>query len=388
MTQAMGSNSKVGYEIETAFGVVNASPALKTLYFTNESIGEKINQITSQVIRSNRNPTKPVRGNRDVSGAISTELAPGLGTLLRAALGANTTTGAGSPYTHTIKVGALPSLMFEKAFTDLSLYYLFFGCKINKLSISAKPEGVQAISFDLIGSYMAQALKYDTQSGNFTSGLYATGAGGSSGIIKGDLDGGTSGKLILLGASGNYVDNEALTDSATGAATVDGTLGDTSLDSSWTDPGHSPWDGLSISVLQEGGSSIAYVQSVDVSIENNIDGSAYVIGGGGIRRYVPEGKVKVSGTIRALFESRALYDKAVRKTESSLKCTWSHGTGAGTAGNESLELYVPELYLSAETPVIEGDAGIYYNGPFEAFYDDGAPASSVQIILKNAEATI
>lgn len=387
MTQAMGSNSKVGYEIETVFGVVNAAPALKTLYFISESIGERINQMASQVIRSNRNPTKPVRGNRDVSGSFRTELAPGLGTLLKAALGTSTPAG-GPAYTHTIKVSTLPSLMFEKYFTDLSIGYLFFGCKVNKMTISAKPEGFQDVSFDLIGSYMAQALKYDAQSGNFTVGLYATGAGGSTGIIKGDLDGGTEGKLIILGASENYVNNEAVTDSSTGAATVDGTLGDTSLDSSWTDPGHSPFDGLSIAELQEGGSNIAYVQSVDISVENNIDGSAFVIGGGGIRRYVPEGKARVSGTIKALFESRALYDKAVRKTESSLKCTWSHGTGAGSAGNESLELYVPELYLSAETPVIEGPAGIMYNGPFEAFYDDHADASAIEITLKNAEATI
>lgn len=388
MPQAMGSNSKIGYEVETSFGAVNATPALKTLYFLQESIGEKINQMASQVIRGNRNPTKPVRGQRDVSGSFSTELAPGLGTLLKAALGTSTPSGEVAPYTHTIKVAALPSLMFEKCFTDLGYYYLFFGCKVSRMTIQAKPEGFQNISFDLIGAYQAQALKYQTQSANFTLGLYATGAGGSSGIIKGDLDGGITGTLIILGASGDYVDDEAVTDSGTGAAVADGTLGTASIDGTYTDPGHAPFDGMGIYVMQEGGSDIAYVQSVDVTLDNNVAGDAYVIGGGGIRRYVPEGKVAVSGTLRALFESKALYDKAMRRTETSLKCTWRHGTGAGTAGNESLELFLPEIYLSPETPLIDGPNGLYYNGPFNAFYDNSDQASAIQIILKNAEATI
>lgn len=71
-----------------------------------------------------------------------------------------------------------------------------------------------------------------------------------------------------------------------------------------------------------------------------------------------------------------------------MKIAWTLGTGAGTAGNESLEILIPELKFSKETPVIDGPGGILYKGPFEAYYDNAVEATAIQAILKNAEATI
>lgn len=389
MAQARGSKGRMGYQVETSFATMPTTPDLKLLYFENESLQEKINTITSQIIRDNRNPVAPVRGNRDVSGTINTQLAPNIGTLLRAALGANTTTGSTSPYTHTMKVGDLPSLIVEKGFTDLGKYLLYLGLKISRLNMSARAEGYQAISFDLIGSYEAQALKYDAQSGNFVVGNTVTGGtSANTALIKGDNDGGTSGFLTLINTTGDFQNDEALTDGGTGAATADGTLGGASIDSSYTDPGHAPFDGFSIATLQEGGSDVACIRSVDITVDNDIDGDTYVIGGGGIRRSANEGIVKVSGTISALFENMVMFNKALRFSETSLKLVWKHGTGAGTAGNEYLELLIPELKFSRETPIIEGPRGILYNGPFEAYYADSAQATAIQLILKNASATI
>lgn len=392
MPQAKGSNSYLAFQEETTFSVVPASPALKYIYFNSESLGEKINLVSSQIIRSNRNPTKPVRGNRDVSGSIKTELAPSLGSLLKGVLGAVSTTGAGSPYTHAITIDSeLPSFIFEKGFTDISQYLLYLGCKINKFSLSAKAEGFQDVTFDLAGAYEARALGYDTQSANFTVGKTLTGGTSSAtGLIKGDVDGGTSGTLILINDTGTFANDETITDnnSSPGSAAANGTLGGSPLDSSITDLGHSPFDGFTITTVQEGGSDAAIVTQIELNVENSLDVSNYVIGGGGIRRTVPEAKIKVSGTMTCLFESMATYIKAMRSTESSLKIIYSHGTGAGTAGNEYLEFSIPELFFSKETPVIEGPGGILYQGPFEAFYDNAAGASALQITLKNAEATI
>lgn len=389
MTQAMGSKAQLGYMIETTLGVLPATPALKLLYFNKEGFQEKVATATSAVIRSNRNPTMPTRQNRDVTGSFETELAPSIGTLLRAALGSYTAPGGSAPYTHVIKVGDLPSLIFEKGFTDLTQYLLYLGCKVNKVSLSAKLGGNQTVSFDLMGLYEAQALKYKTQTGNFAVGNTVIGGTSThSGVIKGDNDATATGVLAVMGATGAFQDAEALTDGATGAAVADGILGASPIDSSYTDPGHTPWDGLSIATVEEGGSPIAYLTGVDLTIENNLDGGNYCIGGGGVRRSLPEGKVKVSGTITALFESMALYRKAVAFQETSLKIIWQFGTGAGSAGNESLEILLPEIKFSQETPIVEGDKGILYKGPFEAYYNDSAQASSIQITLKNTEAAL
>ncbi|OPY15246.1 MAG: hypothetical protein A4E66_00165 [Syntrophus sp. PtaB.Bin001] len=392
MPQAKGSNSYLAFQEETTFGVPPSSPALKYLYFVSESLGETINLISSQVIRANRNPTKPVRGNRDVAGSIKTELAPSLGSFLKGALGASTPSGASSPYTHAISVDReLPSFTFEKGFLDLNKYLLFLGCKVNKFSLSAKAEGFQDVSIDFMGSCEAQALAYDTETATFNVGKTLSGVTSlATGLIKGLADAGTTGHLVLINDTGTFQNDEIVADdgSSPGSATANGTLGGVSLDSSISDLGHSPFDGFTISTVQEGGSDIAIVTTIELNIENNLDGSNLVIGGGGIRRSVPEGKIKVSGKVTCLFESMAMYIKAMRSTESSIKLIYQHGTGAGTDGNEYLEFYIPELYFSKETPVIEGPQGILYNGPFEAFYDDAAGASAIQITLKNAEATI
>lgn len=68
-------------------------------------------------------------------------------------------------------------------------------------------------------------LAYDGQSGNFTAGLVLTGTtSGATGLIEADVDGGTTGTLTLSGVVGTFVDNEAITDSSTGAAVVNGNL--------------------------------------------------------------------------------------------------------------------------------------------------------------------
>ncbi len=79
----------------------------------------------------------------------------------------------------------------------------------------------------IVGSFAfnSGALPYDDQSGNFTVGLVVTGGtSGATGKIAVDTDAGTTGTLKLTGVVGTFVDNEAITDSATGAATVNGSL--------------------------------------------------------------------------------------------------------------------------------------------------------------------
>jgi len=156
-----------------------------------------------------------------------------------------------------------------------------------------------------------------------------------------------------------------------------------------TDNGKASFDGFSVATIEEGGSPIAYVTAVDgLTIENNLDGASYVVGGAGERRWLPEGRVRVSGTLRALFESGALYTKALNSTKTSLKVVYQLGTGAGTAGNEYLEISVPELIYQPNAPVIGGAAGVVLELPFEAFYDTDVGASAIKIVVKNTQTSI
>lgn len=65
-------------------------------------------------------------------------------------------------------------------------------------------------------------LLYDGQTGDFTEGLTVTGGtSGATGVIVADHDDGTSGALVLRDVAGTFEDNETITDTSTGSATVD-----------------------------------------------------------------------------------------------------------------------------------------------------------------------
>ena len=68
-------------------------------------------------------------------------------------------------------------------------------------------------------------LDYDGQTANFAEGLTITGAtSGATGVILVDVDAGATGTLTLNNVSGTFENDEIITDTATGSATVNGVL--------------------------------------------------------------------------------------------------------------------------------------------------------------------
>ncbi len=71
----------------------------------------------------------------------------------------------------------------------------------------------------------SKKLAYDGQTVNFTVGLTVTdGTSGATGIILSDTDNGATGMLYLGSVTGTFGTNNALTDSGSGSATINGTL--------------------------------------------------------------------------------------------------------------------------------------------------------------------
>lgn len=78
-------------------------------------------------------------------------------------------------------------------------------------------------------------LPYDAQSANFTVGLTVTGGtSGATGVVVADVDGGATGTLTLANIKGLFVDNELITDTSTGSATVNRALSSLITDAVWT----------------------------------------------------------------------------------------------------------------------------------------------------------
>lgn len=165
------------------------------------------------------------------------------------------------------------------------------------------------------------------------------------------------------------------------------TPGTTSFDSTPTDLGHLGWD-MSEAALLEGGAALSSAAKVAFSIENELDGGNYVVGGNGLRRAIPEGATLIEGVLTGLFESMALVTKAIAFTESSIKASLTRGTGDGSAGNEYIEFLMEELIYGMAIPLIAGPKGILIELPFSAFYDNGSAGSALQTTLKNTQAVI
>ena len=132
--------------------------------------------------------------------------------------------------------------------------------------------------------------------------------------------------------------------------------------------------------LTEGGSSIANVRSLSLTIGNNLDTNNYVVGGSGVRGSLPEGKCTVAGTITTLFENTTLLTKALNSTETAIVATL-------TSGSYSLELDIGELIYGFRSPGIPGPQGILVSLDFTGYYDDDADASAIKATLVNGTAT-
>lgn len=75
------------------------------------------------------------------------------------------------------------------------------------------------------GRRAVATLAYDTQTVNFTVGNILTGGtSGATARIVADSDSGTTGTLSLIDVDGVFVDNEIITDGASGSATANGTV--------------------------------------------------------------------------------------------------------------------------------------------------------------------
>lgn len=315
MAQQRGSNVKLIIDTEVTYKTA-PTPDGSVLPYKSESIGLNRELVSSETIRTGRQPQAPVRGNVNVSGDINFELSPQYGRLFKHVFGNYGVAGGSAPYTHTYKIGDLPvGLMIEKQFTDLAAvkYFQYNGCKVNSFKLSARGQGMIPCSVSIIGAK-------ETESG-------------------------------------------------------------TAHDSSCTDLGHTPFDGFEASI-NRGGSPLATVTEIDLSLENDLDADTYVMDGTGQRYSLPEGKAKVSGNVKCLFLDTTLYDLAVAHTETTLEVHFTKGTGTGaSAGNEKMSFYMDECIFKPASPKVSGPKGLLVELGFEAYYNDDADSSALRMVL-------
>lgn len=159
-----------------------------------------------------------------------------------------------------------------------------------------------------------------------------------------------------------------------------------SLDSDPTDWGHDPFDAFEATLL-EGGSTIATVYELEFEGDNDVKGKP-TIGSLGVVSSLNAGTYILQGTLKAMFDSATLYNKAINDTETSLKLTLTKGTGDGTAGNEKVIFEIQELVYEPKTPAIAGPEGVEVELAFKGYYINGSNASAIRAEFYNTQASV
>jgi len=320
MAQQQGSNTKLLYQSEPIFKQVPVNADAMVLPFTSESLKKSRNLISSKTIRSGRNPQMPVRGNVEVGGDISFEMSHQYGKMLHLALGSYVAVSGES-------VGMAAG----------TAKHTFKIGTLPSFTVEKQFPDLDTAKYFQYSGCRVNSLKVDIK---------------SEGFIECSAS--------LMGARE--------------------TIANSSFDAAPVDLGHTPFDGFEVA-LTDGGAVLANCTEISFTVENNLDGSNYVIDGTGERLAIPTGVAKVTGSVTALFENSTLYEKAVNNTESVITIVLTLGTGVGTAGNEKLTITIPEVIYQPDAPAISGPEGIKITLPFEAYYDNNANATALMAEL-------
>lgn len=127
--------------------------------------------------------------------------------------------------------------------------------------------------------------------------------------------------------------------------------------------------------INEGGSAIAFMTSINLEITNNMSGN-YALGNTSYRS-LSSGKVDVTGTVTALFESAALYNKFKNGTDSSISFTLTAGSPA-----ETLTFNLPKVKYTSGGFTRGTDGPVLVELGFTAVYD--TTAQSTIVITRSA----
>ena len=130
--------------------------------------------------------------------------------------------------------------------------------------------------------------------------------------------------------------------------------------------------------IKEAGATIAIVKELQVETNNNLDSTGYCIGGGGVLGSLPEGLANVAGSINAIFQDAALYNKAQLGTESSLEVICTHSNGVW-----SFDMLLEELNYQLASPGVPTPMGVWVNLPFMCYYDNNTDSNILKATLVN-----
>jgi hypothetical protein len=295
---AVGSRHSAAYIAESTYGTTPSTPTFDNIRHTSASLGLSKTTLESGELRDDRQIAHLRHGNKSVAGDIGFELSyTTFDDFLEAALGGTWATDTPSAGIDQLQAGTT-----RRSFTIE-----------RKFANIATPEwhrytGAEINSFSL--SVAPDAMVTGTF--NFMAQDFSIGT------------------AAIAGSSYNA------------ATTTD------------------PFDSFS-GTITEGGSAIANVTSVELTLENGL--SPLFTVGSALTDRPTIGKSRVTGTMTTYFQSKALLDKFINETASSLVFVLQD-----PAGN-TYDFTLPNIKYTGGQPDVSGEGEITIALPFTALYD-------------------
>lgn len=129
------------------------------------------------------------------------------------------------------------------------------------------------------------------------------------------------------------------------------------------DSANIPFDSFTGSIL-EGGSPVAVVTQLDMSLENGIEPAFVVFSDETLQP--TDGKSRITGTLTAYYEDSSLYTKFINGTSSSITFTLTDPDGNDYA------FTLPNIKYTGGNPDVSGDGPVTLALEFSAIYDGTA----------------
>lgn len=114
--------------------------------------------------------------------------------------------------------------------------------------------------------------------------------------------------------------------------------------------------------FKEGGATVGYLSAINFELNNNLT-TNYALGVLGARE-VTFGSAVITGTVTALFESVAFYNKFVSNTDSELEFTLTTGGGSP----ETMKFYFPRVKYTTGSIPVNNDGPLSVEMQFEGLY--------------------
>lgn len=295
---ATGARHSMGFIVESAYGATPATPALADIRHTACSLGLSKSSLESAEIRQDRQIAHFRHGNKSVSGDIGIELSYGsFDDFLEAVMGGTWDTDTPSAGIDQLQVGTT-----RRSFTVER--------KFNNLAVLEyhRYTGLEVNTFNL--SVAPDAI-----------------VSGSFGCIAQD-----------------YAIDTAIISGATYPA------------ASTTEP----FDSFS-GTITEGGSAIATVTSIELTLENGL--APLFVVGSALTDRPSISKSRVTGTLGVFFQSKALLDKFINETSSNLVFVLTDPDG------NTYDFTLPNIKYTGGQPDVSGDGEVTLSMPFTALYD-------------------